>query len=302
LSATDVDVIVVTRGGGSVEDLWAFNDEALARAIFDCPVPVVTAIGHEIDTTLADLVADVRAPTPSAAAELIAPVLSELEDGLRLRRARLLRANERVLMLQRSNLRSVAAQLEDPRRQIGKERLRLSEWAQRIWTAQQLRVRKSMGELKATSLRLSRSRPQERLRVQKSTLRSLASRLGQGTSRRWLDERKRLSQLSMGLERLSPATHLAHAQLRLAGSTTRLTSAMDTRWHQASSELEKFAAQLEALSPLKVLGRGYSIVRRSSDGRVVRALEDAAVGDSVEIRHLEVEWSALLTKVKKVEK
>jgi len=78
----DLDVLIVGRGGGSIEDLWCFNDEGVARAIYDCPVPVISAVGHEIDFTISDFVADLRAPTPSAAAELCAPSVESLRTGL----------------------------------------------------------------------------------------------------------------------------------------------------------------------------------------------------------------------------
>jgi exodeoxyribonuclease VII large subunit len=121
------DVLIVARGGGSIEDLMAFNDEAVARAISACPIPVVSAIGHETDTTLADLVADVRAPTPSAAAELVFPAGHEARDRL----AELHRRLGAILLggvtNDRAKLYAISGRLKDPRRRIVDGRLRLDD-------------------------------------------------------------------------------------------------------------------------------------------------------------------------------
>jgi exodeoxyribonuclease VII large subunit len=154
-----VDVVIVGRGGGSVEDLWAFNEERVARAIVASRVPVVSAVGHEIDVTIADLVADCRAPTPTAAAALVVPdrqaVLQELgeaESELRVAiRRRLQRAGERVVACQR--------QLRDPRRVLQVVRQRVDELAERAARATAQRLRWAQQRLRAGEERLQALSP-----------------------------------------------------------------------------------------------------------------------------------------------
>lgn len=114
------DVIILARGGGSLEDLWAFNDEALAYAIAESQIPIVTGIGHEIDITIADLVADLRAPTPTAAAEMVTPVLEDLLLGLRTVEGRMLQALRRMLQQQALRYQYQQKRLISPHHMIAK--------------------------------------------------------------------------------------------------------------------------------------------------------------------------------------
>ncbi|GAB4446555.1 MAG: exodeoxyribonuclease VII large subunit [Chloroflexi bacterium OHK40] len=130
----EVDLVLLARGGGSIEDLWAFNDEAVARAVFASPVPIVTGVGHETDTTIVDFVADMRAPTPSAAAELATPELADLAALVAEARARLDSAATSALATRRALVneaaRSVA--LRAPLRQIGRDRQQIDDLLRRI--------------------------------------------------------------------------------------------------------------------------------------------------------------------------
>ena len=192
----DVDVIIVTRGGGSLEDLWPFNEEIVARAIARSAIPVVSAVGHEIDFTIADFVADLRVPTPTAAAELVVGRKDELSDRIRL-------AAERL----RTNLR--------------------------------------------TRLQLLRTR--------------LNAAAGSYVFR-------------------EPANAVRQYQQRIDDLIYRLEANARRALRDARARIDKGRASLAALSPLAVLDRGYAILFRSADGRVLRAANEAAPGDLVTAR------------------
>jgi exodeoxyribonuclease VII large subunit len=127
LCTTGVEVIIVGRGGGSLEDLWAFNEEVVARAIFACSVPVISAVGHEMDYSIADFVADHRAPTPTAAAEMVVPCKSDLLAQLRLFENQLLRCMQSKLDTAQETGRGLAKRLSDPRRKLGEKQQRLDD-------------------------------------------------------------------------------------------------------------------------------------------------------------------------------
>ena len=122
-----VDVMIVGRGGGSLEDLWAFNEEIVARSIFASPVPVISAVGHEIDFTIADFVADLRAPTPTAAAEVVVPRRSELVDQVMDLEEQLSRWMRRKLDLAREDWRGFVKRLADPERKLRETQQRVDE-------------------------------------------------------------------------------------------------------------------------------------------------------------------------------
>ncbi len=142
LSTCDVDVILVTRGGGSIEDLWAFNDEGVARAIAASRVPVVSGVGHETDFTIADFVADLRAPTPSAAAEVLTPDFAELQQGVTRLTRHLADAFDDSLRTWRDlldNRQQTLRQLS-PLVRVSAYRQRIDDWQTRMITAERRRI------------------------------------------------------------------------------------------------------------------------------------------------------------------
>lgn len=188
-----VDVIIVARGGGSAEDLWTFNEEVVARAAFASPVPLISGVGHETDTTIIDYVADVRAPTPSAAAEIVAPDMAELNGAIDLLR-------ERMQASMRHRLDDAVIALDFLER------------------------------------RLNQHSPATRLQRDRQTLDELIRR-----------------------------------------ATTRLAHSVALR----RAQLLGTHAQLAALNPQATLGRGYAIVRRSTDGQIITDPAQVTPGDEL---------------------
>jgi len=205
------DVIVLARGGGSAEDLWQFNEELLARAMAASDIPVISAVGHEIDFTIADFVADLRAPTPSAAAEMIVPAVEEL-----LRRVSLLETRTRRCLLvclerYRNRVGSLArsALFSEPRR-------RLDEAAQRIDAlgdalSYEVRARIEMRAQRVTHLlgALRQHRPDQVLGLSRQRLFALARQLGECARQRLKERRQRMGRVAEMVRLLAPETALA---------------------------------------------------------------------------------------------
>ncbi|WP_104204605.1 exodeoxyribonuclease VII large subunit [Billgrantia saliphila] len=247
------DVILITRGGGSLEDLWAFNDEHLARAIFHSRLPVMSAVGHEVDVTLSDLAADVRAPTPSAAAEMLVPDRRDLERRLLGLERQLMRCTQARLEREGQRLDHLRARLRHPGERLARQRQTLQALDARLHRALQARLTAERRHLAHVQRRFNACHPGRGIDRAAIRLSSAHSRLEQAMQRRLAQQHERLSGLARQLQAVSPLAVLGRGYAILQDAEGRVVRrAADTQPGQAlTARLGEGRLQVEVKRRLK---------------------------------------------------
>ncbi len=254
----DLDVIIIARGGGSAEDLWAFNEEPLARAIASSRVPVITGIGHQTDLTIADLVADLSAPTPTAAANAATPdrnqLLAEIEQKTR-------RLNLQLSLIVEelgSRLHELLRRLNSPLLRIEQLNSRLKFSAEKLHRLLDRKLESLETELRRSTSELNRLEPA--LQLNSLSLRNLELSGRLHRAMHFQLERKR--------------TELKEKSKYLVSAIQSLETSIILKLSHLEVSLQSLRQRLSDLSPLGVLDRGYSLIFRASDGKVVKDIQE----------------------------
>jgi exodeoxyribonuclease VII large subunit len=205
---SDIDALILARGGGSLEDLWAFNEESVARAVFASEIPVVSAVGHETDFTICDFVADARAATPSAAAELLSPDISEYRSLLEHYSSELHKLLNRALSSARTELINLTKRLRHPSHALREQQQKLDHLEWRLTRAQQLHLQNLKLSIDKLDSQLQRHHPQQSLEKIRFRLQTAQQRLLDRSTNRLKHEGTRLAHLAALLDSVSPLSTL----------------------------------------------------------------------------------------------
>jgi exodeoxyribonuclease VII large subunit len=274
------DVLIVARGGGSVEDLWGFNEEIVVRAAAASEIPLISAVGHETDTTLIDFASDRRAPTPTAAAEMAVPVRADLLAWVAEQEARLARASARATGDRRQRLRDLSRALPRPEALLTAPRQRLDLWGERLPAALRARVAKAQLRLAGAPLRPDTLR--QFLARERRDLGKLAARLAPALGRRAEAARRDFGKLAPRLSPRPLETETRRQGEALANLRARLARAAAKQTGDWRARLDSGARLLASLGYEATLERGYAVVR--ADARVVTSKAEAERAEALEIQ------------------
>lgn len=269
------DVLILARGGGSLEDLWAFNEEVLARAIFATKTPIISAIGHETDTTIADFVADMRAPTPSAAAMMATPDRLELLNKLNKLHTSLQQCTQQILGNYQQQLNRLSLNMPIFNRQLDVFSQRLDELNKRL--SYQLK----------TALNLNQSQ-----------LNTLSEQLKQHSPNASIQHKQQLNQLVKTQLNKAVQHHIQQQRLSLSSLSQQLKKSINRLFEQQQNQLAKCGTGLNHLSPLNTLSRGYSISMLENN-QVLQSTTKVKIGASIVTR---LQDGKIYSQVKKIEK
>lgn len=276
------DLLIIARGGGSIEDLWGFNEEAVVRAAADSDIPLISAVGHETDWTLIDLAADLRAPTPTGAAEIAVPVKAELMSMVDDRARRLTTGLQRFVSTRRTELRAASAALPAPRDLLALPRQRFDTAASSLERGLLVNTKHHRSTFQNASARLS---PIVLTRLSTKARQDLSAAGDRQHRALQVGVAQKRQSFTAVEARLTPTRlkqQTALSKERVTGLSERLDRAYLARMKDGAARLDGLQKLLKSLSYKDVLARGYAVVR-DSDGQPVRLAASVASGDALSI-------------------
>jgi exodeoxyribonuclease VII large subunit len=297
-----VDVMIVARGGGSLEDLWAFNEEIVARTIAASEIPIITGIGHETDTTIADFAADLRAPTPSAAAEIVVRTRAEFEKHIGDCTRALVQHMRYFFSERRHAVRDLATHraFRRPADLMRRQRLRVDELSGSLAKGLSRRIdgvrrRVNVSSTRMASFDLRRRVGMLRLRVERRQS-ELSAALERAVARR----RRRYAQAQLRLASMDLRARVSVLRRRLDLRTSEFAAHARRYLGATRRRMEAATVRLEERSPFQLLERGYAIAY-DAKGKVLRSAEQVAEGDAIRVRLARGEVGAKVTEKKNVQ-
>lgn len=280
-----VDVMIVARGGGSLEDLWAFNEEIVARAIAASEIPIITGIGHETDTTIADFAADLRAPTPSAAAEIVVRTRTEFEKHIEDCTRALVQHMRYFFSERRHRLRDLTAHraFRRPGEIVRRRGQHLDELNQRLAHGLRTEIVRVRQRVSASAIRLARVDLHGRVKLLRLRLERRSGDLNAALERAVTRQRRRYALLELRMASVDLRARVSLLRRNLDLRSNELAALVRRHLAVARRKWETAGVRLEERSPFQLLERGYAIAY-DAQGRVLRSAAQVGKGDDISVR------------------